>query len=116
MFLGWLPIAGPIIDGIVAIVKGHQDVSVKKDTNDVEEIKARLNLLAALKDDIGVRLARDITMFPVAVWTALVSWDTIWAIRAPELMFHVEKYPPALEYLPYAVLAFLFGLQVRKRI
>lgn len=113
--LGWIPIIGPIIDGIVSVIKGHQDVVIKKDTNDVEEIKARLQLLAALKDDIGVRLSRDLIMFPVAVWCAIATWDTIVAREHPHLMYVVEKFPPGpLEYLPLAVLGFLFGLQIRK--
>jgi len=111
---GWLPIIGPVIDGIVSVVKGFQDTKVKLDTNDLEEVKARMALLAALKDDIGIRLARDIVMFPVALWTALISWDTIVALRFPSLVYHVAPYPPSLSYLPYAVLAFLFGLQMRR--
>ncbi len=111
----WLPIIGPIVEGVVSVIKGHQDVTIKKDTNDVEEIKARISLLAALKDDIGIRIVRDIIMTPVAVWTALISWDTIVALRFPDWQFHVAAYPEPIAYLPYAVLAFIFGLQVRNK-
>lgn len=114
--IGWLPIVGPIIDGIVSVVKGRQDVTVKTDTNDIEEIKARLALQAELKDNIGIRLSRDLIMFPVAVWCALGTWDTIVAHRFPDWMFIIEKFPPGpLEYLPLAVLGFLFGLNIRSR-
>jgi hypothetical protein len=37
------------------------------------------------------------------------SWDTIVAKRWPEWRFLVAEYPPAMDYLPYAVVVFLLG-------
>jgi hypothetical protein len=110
---GWIPIIGPIIDGIVRIFSKWQDTVLGKYTVDgkvdVVAMAASEGIIAATRDDIGVRLARDLMIFPVCVWTTLISWDTIVAIRYPGYMFHVAPYPPALEYLPYAVVTFLLG-------
>lgn len=111
--LGWIPIIGPIIDGIFASFNKYQDVGLKKYQEDAqtkrEGSKDAVRILETFKDDIGVRLARDIVIFPVAIWSALIGWDTIVAKRFPEIMWHVEKYPESVAYLPGAVLLFLLG-------
>jgi len=63
------------------------------------------------QDDISVKPARDLIIYPVAVWCALGTWDTIIAESSfSGWMFHVAKFPPGpLEYLPFAVLAYLLG-------
>lgn len=110
---GWIPIIGPIIDGIVSIFSKYKDVELEKykvdGQVDVETLKASTAIIESTKDDVGVRLARDIVIFPVAIWSAIIGWDTIVAIRWPELKFMVEKYPDSVAYLPGAVLAFLLG-------
>lgn len=112
-FLSWIPIIGPIIQGILGIFKNVTDVKLAKIQTEakvtIESMKASNELIRITQDDIGVRLCRDLIMFPVALWTAIISWDTIVAIRFPEWRFLVEKYPPSVEYLPYAVITFLFG-------
>lgn len=114
--IGWLPIIGPLIDGIFSVAKNITDVKLKRDANNLDEVKARLAVIEAFKDSIITRLCRDLIMFPVAVWCAIATWDTIIAFRFPELRFIVEKFPPGpLEYLPYAVLAFLFGMAIRNK-
>lgn len=111
--LGWIPIIGPIIDGIVSIFNKYKDVEAIKYKTDgevsIEGFKASANIIESTKDDIGIRFARDIVCYPVAIWSALIGWDTIVVRRWPDLMFHVEKYPESVSYLPYAVLAFLLG-------
>lgn len=110
---GWIPLIGPIIDGIVSMFNKYKDVeAIKYKTDgevDIEGVKASAQIIEATKDDIGVRFMRDAALvFPVG-WSALIGWDTIVAIRWPNLMFHVAPYPPNLEYIPYAALIFLFG-------
>ena len=111
--LGWIPIIGPIIEGIVSIFNKKMDTDVvklqTKTAADVEDAKTAAYIIDSTKDDIGVRIARDIVIFPVSVWAGLIGWDTIVAKRFPDLMFHVERFPQSVEYLPYAVLAFLLG-------
>lgn len=112
--LGWLPIIGPVIDGIVSIWKGYQDVTVQKGAQDVQVIQARAAVAIAFKDDIGVRLARDLIMFPAACWTLLIFWYCITHEIAPGWSWKILAVPGNLEYIPYAVIAFLFVTAFRK--
>ena len=117
--LGWIPIIGPIIQGLFGMFNKLQDVTITKIQEgakvDVEGIKASTQIIHDTQDDIGVRLTRDIIMFPVAIWTALISYDTIVVHDHPNWVFlTVEKYPPTLEYLPYAVITFLLGWTATK--
>lgn len=110
---GWIPIIGPIINGITSIFNKALDIKAIKykvdGTVDIAAIKAANDLAIATQTDIGVRLARDLIMFPVAMWTALISWDNMVLHKYPHLVWTVERYPPGMEYLPYAVITFLFG-------
>lgn len=113
--LSWLPIVGPIIEGIVSIFTKASDTALGKYKEDTVRIKteteASTQTLVTFKDDIGVRLSRDLIMFPVAAWTALTTWDTIVEHHYPNLVFVTGafKQGSGLEFLPYAVLTFLFG-------
>lgn len=111
--LGWIPIIGPIIDGIVSIFKKYKDVEAIKYQTDgqvsIEGFKASAQIIESTKDDIGVRLLRDVALTPPVIWSSIIGWDTIVATRYPELMFHIPPYPPSVEYIPYAALVFLFG-------
>lgn len=117
---GWIPIVGPIIDGIVSIFAKWQDTSLGKyqvdGTVDVEAIKASAQIISDTKNDIGIRLARDLIMFPVALWMGFVTWNNIILFKFPSLVWTVARYPKdsGLEYLPYAVLSFLFGVTAMK--
>lgn len=105
----WLPIIGPIIEGIVSIFNKRQDTYQAQLNAETTDAQTAARIIEVTKDDIGIRICRDIVCFPTSVWAALIGWDTIMAKRFPDLMFHVEKYPDSVEYLPYAVLAFLLG-------
>lgn len=76
---------------------------------DVEEAKVSTQVLSIFKDDIALKICRDLICFPVAIWCALGTYDTIIAKHYPQYMFVVEKFPPSMETIPYAVLVFLFG-------
>lgn len=111
--LGFLPIIGPIIQGITSIFTKAMDTKVEilktERGTEVEEAKVSAQIIHDTQDDIGLRLMRDLLCFPTVVWATLIGWDTIVAIRYPDLMFHVEKYPESVSYLPYAVVVFLLG-------
>lgn len=112
--LAFLPIIGPIIQGIVSIFTKKMDTDVAKlqttATRDVEEAKVSATIIQATQDDIGLRLMRDLVCFPIVVWSFLVSWDTIVALSYPEWMFHVAGFDKtSVPYLPYAVITFLLG-------
>lgn len=111
---GWIPILGPIVDGVVSIFRSFSDsriVKYKVDGSvDIAAMEAANEIQIANKDDIGVRLARDLIMFPTALWCSMITWDNIMVYKFPNLVWTVSKYPPGMEYLPYAVLGFLFGI------
>ncbi len=112
---GWIPIIGPIIDGIVSIWTKSIDSKTLKYQADADvyktEVSASVQTLIAFKDDIGVRLTRDIILFPISLWTALIVWDKIIEIKFPDLVWGVRPLTEAtgLEFLPYAAMVFLFG-------
>lgn len=111
--LGWIPIIGPIIDGIVSIWKGYQSVDIAKYTVDgkvdVAGMQASANIIETTKDDIGIRFLRDVAIVVPITWGTLGGWDTIVALHWPWLMFHVAPYPETMAYIPYAAYAFLLG-------
>lgn len=112
--LAFLPIIGPIIQGIASIFGKWQDtklgtLKVQRES-DVAEAQVSEHIIHDTQDDIGLRLMRDLICFPIVVWVALVSWDTIVALRYPDLMFHVAGFDrTSAPYLPYAVITFLLG-------
>lgn len=112
-FLSWIPVLGPIIDGFFGIANKALDLKAVKyrvdGSVDIESIRAASDIIESTKDDIGVRLARDIICFPVAIWSALVTWDTIMAYHSRELMWKVAQFPPSVAWLPLAVMTFLLG-------
>lgn len=113
VLLGWIPVIGPIIDGFFGFLNKKTDASVRKEELMVDENKAKIaaqtTILQTFKDDLGVKLCRDLILFPVSIWTGLITWDKIVAHSWPNLVFVINDYQGTLEYLPYAVLAFLFG-------
>lgn len=112
-FLSFLPIIGPIIQGIVSIFTKSMDTKVAvlktERGTEVEEAKVSAQIIGETQDDIGLRLMRDLLCFPTVAWATLIGWDTIVAFRYPDLMFHVPPYPASVAYLPYAVVVFLLG-------
>jgi hypothetical protein len=110
---GWIPVIGPIIQGIVGIFGKWQDTVLGKYTIDgkvdVEAMQASEAIIATTRDDIGIRLARDLLLFPVIIWTDLIVWDKIMVIEYPNLVFSVASLPDAIAYLPYAAATFLLG-------
>ena len=115
--LGWIPIIGPIIQGLLntgATIYGKfKDTELGKRVQDTEEAKISAQIIQTTNDDIGVRLSRDLIIFPIALWTGLLSWDTIIAENtwiSHDWMWHVASFDrTGAPYLPYAVITFLLG-------
>lgn len=110
--LGFLPIIGPIISGLFGTIGKYQEVQLAKIKDDTERVKIQQELTLKAREDASTRLMADMAAFPVVVWMMIATWDTIVAKHYPNLMFIVADFPKgtALEYLPHAVLAFLFGM------
>ena len=117
--LAWLPILGPIIQGLLntgaSIYGKFKDTELGKlqtiRTSDLEEAKVAAQIIQTTNDDIGLRLMRDLVCFPIVVWVCLVSWDTIVAESSfKEYMWHTAGFDKtSAAYLPYAVITFLLG-------
>lgn len=109
----WLPIIGPVIDGIVSVVKNKNDTRLQSKKIDADvhitDIQEGTKQLALFKDDIVIRFFRDVTIAPWAFWSFLIGWDTIVALRYPHLKFNVAPPPEVVAYLPGAALTFLLG-------
>lgn len=113
--LAFLPIIGPIIQGLVSIFTKVEDTKVEvlktNRSSDVQEAQVSAQIIQTTQDDIGLRLMRDLMVFPIVVWVALVSWDTIVAESVlHDYMWHTAGFDKtSAPYLPYAVVAFLLG-------
>lgn len=111
--LTWLPVIGPLIEGFFGFLGKRSDNSLAKYKigveADTEDAKTSASIIETTKDDIGIRLLRDLALLFPVVWSALIGWDTIVALRWPWLKFHVSDYPEGVQYLPYAALTFLLG-------
>lgn len=115
--LAFLPIIGPLIQGVVSIFTKWQDTKLGTLTvernDDLEEAKVSAQIIQTTQDDIGLRFMRDLMIFPIVVWTTLLSWDTIIA-ESPHVnhdwMWHLASFDKTgAPYLPYAVIVFLLG-------
>lgn len=113
--LSWIPVIGPIIQGLTSIFGKWQDTKLAtlktERSSDIEEAKVSARIIETTQDSIGLRLMRDLVCFPIVVWVALVSWDTILAESAyREYMWHTAGFDKtSAPYLPYAVITFLLG-------
>lgn len=123
-FLSFIPILGPIFQSLADAWGKHEDITLQKqvDVNktalgkqqdenktDVAVIQSRAQVAIAFKDDPGVRLIRDLVMFPIAVW----SGAYFYTLTVPQYSWHMELPPTTMQYIPYAVIAFLFATAYR---
>lgn len=121
--LSVIPIIGPIIQGVVDVFNKKADVDLQKtldanktalgkqtDNNktDVAVLQTRLALALATKDDLGPKLMRDMMMYPVAVWSLLYFYNLTFKGLIPDHVWEVGVPPESMQYLPYAVVAYLF--------
>src|SRR6267154_5633477 len=111
--LSWIPLLGPIIQGMTSIVTSLTNEKITQLNTSaatvIAETQASVQIIQATNDDICLRILRDALCLPVFAWTMLIGWDTIMVRTYPKWVFIVEKYPPSIEYLPYAVITFLLG-------
>jgi len=78
----------------------QQDIS----KTDLAVIQTRAQVAIAFKDDVGVRIIRDIVMYPIGIWTGCYFY----MLSFPQWSWPVNTPPDTMQYIPYAVIAFLF--------
>lgn len=109
----FIPIVGPIIDGVVSVYKQKTNTDVTKIKMDneltVQGMQASNQLVSLFASDAMVRACRDIVMVPGSIYCGTIIWDRFMDIRHPELVWGVLPLQGAMEYLPYALLTFFFG-------
>ncbi len=112
-FLTWIPLLGPIIQGFSSIIKNFTTLdAVKLQTaaqTTIAETNASVQIIQATHDDIGLRFMRDLAILPTVVWMFAMGWDTVIGQHWHWLFFGTPNYPASVQYIPYAVIAFLFG-------
>lgn len=121
--LSWIPLLGPIIQGISSIFNGFFQAKVQlaatEANKEIETAQVSEQIIRDTNDDILLKILRDLAILPVVVWSAAIGWDTLISARdragnlyhpwAADWIWHVPDYPPSVGYLPYIVLVFLFG-------
>lgn len=111
--LGWIPLVGPILQGISGLITPFTNVAITKikTAGDVTiaETQASTQIIQATNDDIGLRILRDAFCIGAVVIALFVCWDTLWAEHDPSLMWHVANFPPSFAWYPTTVATFLLG-------
>lgn len=119
--LSFLPILGPFIQGLIAplfngaatILGKYWDSQIASKKLDVDVLKTEtqgsVEIIKATEQDWGIRLARDILIWPWAAWGGAIGWDSLIVKTHPDWMLHPVAVPEAVAYMPYAVIVFLLG-------
>lgn len=105
----WIPLIGPILQGVTSIFTSWTNKAISFRQADVSEAQVSEKIIQDTKDDIPLRIMRDMICFPVALWCLAIGYDTLIAAYRPDLMYIVPPFPETVGYLPYVVLTFLFG-------
>lgn len=112
--LSWIPLIGPIIQGILntaaSMYGKFKDTEVAKRTADTADAQVGAQIIQSNMQYLSIRIMTDAALIMPVVWSFLIGWDTIVALRYPYLKFNVSDYPEGVRYIPYAALAFLFGV------
>ena len=87
-------------------VNGQGDISAM--VQDTKIIEARASLAAAMRGDKPTSFARGAFMFLTAGWYAGIVWDCFMRGMNPEWIINIKALPPNIEYIPYAIVAYLF--------
>jgi hypothetical protein len=116
--LSLIPFVGKAVDAWAAHDQKKQDVVLEKYKvdgtvnvevmrQDTEVIKARATLAAVMKDDPVNRWGRRFFIYPIGTWFAAIVYYCIFHPYFPEIL-PVLALPTQLDYIPYAVVAYLF--------
>lgn len=87
-------------------VDGQLNLEAMK--QDTQIIQARADLAKAMKDDPTTKAGRMFFVYPVGIWFGLIIGYCIVQPYFPGYIKPVLAIPGNLEYIPYAVVAYLF--------
>ena len=97
--LSWLPLLGPIIQGLSSIFTSFSDVNIEKIKQVEGETTASVQIIHDTNDSVSLRIMRDLVCFPVVVWAGIIGWDTIVIGWWPEAFLRIVPYPESVSYL-----------------
>ena len=123
-FLSFIPVIGKLFDAWSAHDQKKQDVVLEKYKvdgtvnaelirSDVEVIKARVDLAKARSNDTVDRWGRRLLIYPTGVWFSAIVGYCLLHPYFPGIL-SVLALPPNLEYIPYAVVAYLLVTAFKK--
>jgi hypothetical protein len=117
--LSGLPIVGKGFDAFTNYTNKKMDSEVEKlridGKIDSEVIQARAQLAAVMKDDPATKIGRWFFVLPTGIWFSLITWRSVLQESSwSEYSWVIKAYPGNLEYIPYAVIAYLFVTTWRK--
>lgn len=86
------------VDGVVNVEAMRQDTAI---------IQARAELAKAMKDDPSTKIGRWLIIIPTGLWYSAIIVYCIFHNAFPEYTWQILALPPNLNYIPYAVVAYL---------
>ena len=109
--LAWVPILGPILQGLFGLGGKLLDTKVATINANVEAAKVSAQIIHDT-DSIGLRLLRDLYCAPAVIHLWFTSWDTFIA-ESPHIdhgyMWHIASYPPSYSWYIPSVAGLLLG-------
>lgn len=112
---GLAGVISPITGMVTAIFNKKTDAKVEDGKQDVAIVEARTRLLGQIHGDPAVAIGWYLFIVPTGLWFAGIvayclinPWYPDWKI--------VKALPTNIEYIPYAVVTFLFGLAWRGKL
>lgn len=106
------PIAGIFnkkLDTDLEKYKVNGEVNIEAMKEDTNVIQARAVLAAVMKDDPVNRWGRRLFIYPVGTWFSLIIYDSAFRNILPDgWTWKVLALPHNLDYIPYAIVAYLF--------
>lgn len=114
--IAWIfqAVIGPVVDLGKTWITKKEDTKVELGRQDVSVVQSRNTLLGQIHKDPAIAFGWYAFIVPTALWYAAIvlyclvhpwypAWKTVLAL------------PPNIEYIPWAVVAFLFGLSWKGR-
>lgn len=117
-FLSLIPFVGKLFDSVTAYLNKKQDVALEKYKvdgtvnvelmqQDTAVIQARVDLAKVMKDDVTTKWGHRLFIYPTGAWyTGIV----VYCFLHPYFpnVLPILALPGQLDYIPYAIIAYLF--------
>lgn len=112
-----IPVIGKAFDAFTNYTNKKMDSQVESlkvnGKLDADVIQARTQLAIVMKDDPATKWGRWFFIVPTGLFYTMTIWDSTGVLREI-LTFNTLKIPEWMQYMPYAVVAYLFVTAWRK--